>query len=87
MIKDAGCNRRKLVSNPFAYLSHKIVRRIKAPPEGIPPKRKESPNESPKIQMISAKGMLKLEYERQIKINEIEATRAEPPRAKIENNG
>ena len=48
---------------------------------------KERPKERPKIQKISTKGILKLEYERQIKIKEIDATRAEPPLAKIENSG
>ena len=84
---EAGLSKRKLVSKPRAYLSQRIVRRIKAPPEGIPPKRQERPNERPKIQRISATGMLKLEYERQIRINEIVETSAVPPRAKIVNNG
>ena len=87
IINEAGFNKRKLFSNPFAYLLHKIVSKINAPPEGIPPKRNESPNESPKIHKISESGMFKLEYERQIKIKEAEATNAEPPRAKIEKSG
>ena len=87
IIIEAGLSSKKLVSNPRAYFEHKIVSRTKAPPEGIPPSRKESPNESPKIHRISVTGMLKLEYERQIKINEIVVTRAEPPRAKIANIG
>ena len=61
IIIDAGCSNRKLVSNPFAYLSQRIVRRIKAPPVGSPPKRNESPNEIPKIQKTSVSGMLKVE--------------------------
>ncbi len=87
MIIDAGFKRRKLVSKPRAYLEHKIVSKTKAPPEGIPPRRNESPNESPKIHKISVTGILRLEYERHIKMNEIVVTRAEPPRAKIENIG
>ena len=83
----AGFKSRKLVSKPRAYLEHKIVSNTKAPPEGKPPSRKESPKERPKIQRISVIGILRLEYERQIRINEIVVTRAEPPRAKIENKG
>ena len=85
--RDAGFKSRKLVSKPRAYLLHKIVRRIKAPPEGIPPSKKENPKESPKIQRISVIGMLRLEYERQIRIKEIVETSAVPPRAKIVKSG
>ena len=87
IIIEAGFNKRKLVSKPRAYFEQRIVRRTKAPPEGMPPSRKESPKESPKIQRISVTGILRLEYERQIKIKEILVTSAEPPRAKIENIG
>ena len=61
IIIDAGFKSRKLVSKPRAYFEHKIVRRTKAPPAGIPPSRNESPNESPKIQRISVIGILRLE--------------------------
>ena len=87
IIIDAGLSKRKLVSNPRSYFEHKIVSSTKAPPAGIPPSRKESPNERPKIQRISVTGILKLEYERHIKMKDIVVTRAEPPRAKIENIG
>ena len=60
---------------------------MNAPPAGSAPSKNESPNATKKIHIISASGMLNDEYERQIKINEIVATRAEPPRANTENNG
>ena len=87
IIIEAGFKRRKLVSKPRAYFEHKIVSRTKDAPEGIPPSRKDNPNESPKIHRISVTGMLRLEYERQIRIKEIVVTSADPPRAKIENIG
>ena len=86
-MSEAGWSKRKLVSKPFAYLLHKIVRRMKAPPLGKPPKRNERPNEIPKIHKMSETGRLKLEYERQMSTNEIVVTSAEPPRAKIEKSG
>ena len=61
IIIEAGCKSRKLVSKPLAYLSHKIVSKIKAPPVGSPPKRKDKPKEIPKIHRISVRGILKLE--------------------------
>lgn len=61
MIRAAGLSRRKLVSKPLAYFVQSIVSRMKAPPEGMPPRRKESPKETAKIQRISTNGMLKLE--------------------------
>ena len=87
IIIEAGLSSKKLVSKPRAYFEQRIVSRTKAPPAGMPPSRNERPNERPKIQRISDTGMLKLEYERQIKIKEILVTSAEPPRAKIENIG
>ena len=87
IIIDAGLSSRKLVSNPRAYFEHKIVSSTKAPPDGIPPSRNESPNDRLKIHRISVTGILRLEYERQIKIKEIVVTNAEPPRAKIANIG
>ena len=60
---------------------------MKAPPLGKPPKRNERPNEIPKIHKMSETGRLKLEYERQMRTNEIVVTSAEPPRAKIEKSG
>lgn len=60
-MSEAGWSKRKLVSKPFAYWVHKIVRSINAPPLGKPPKRNESPNEIPKIHKISETGKLKLE--------------------------
>ncbi len=61
IIKAAGFNNKKLVSKPRAYLVHKIVNSINAHPEGSPPKRNESPKETPKIHNTSVNGMLKLE--------------------------
>ena len=61
IIKEAGLRRRKLVSKPFPYFSHRIVSRINAPPEGNPPKRKESPKDRRDTHIISLNGMLKLE--------------------------
>ena len=61
IIIDAGFKSRKLVSKPRAYFVQRIVRRTKAAPDGIPPRRKERPKESPKIHKISVTGILRLE--------------------------
>ena len=61
VIMAAGFKSMKLVSKPRAYFEQRIVRRTKAPPEGMPPSRKESPKERPKTQRISVIGMLRLE--------------------------
>ena len=63
------------------------VKEANALPAGIPPSKKEIPNEVNKIQRISVKGMLRFTWERQIMINPIVVTKAEPPREKIVNKG
>ena len=61
IIIEAGFNKRKLVSKPRPYFEQMIVRSTKPPPDGVPPRRKERPKESPKSHKISTIGILRLE--------------------------
>ncbi len=64
-----------------------MVRDKKAPPMGMPPRKKEMRKEIKPIQTISPKGMTSPEYERKITMKAVAVTRAVPPRAKTEKTG
>ena len=87
IITAAGFKRRCPVSKPLPYIAPKTVRAKKVPPVGMLPSTNESKNDKEVSHNKSKKPMLRLEYERHIRIKLTIVTSDDPPRAKIENNG